>query len=236
MSNIIVTGAGSGIGYNTVLNLLKDETNTVIGISRTLKNLQKLETEAGSLPGKLAILSYDVTDYENDAVDVLLNKLGMDTVDVLINDAAALIQAPFTDHKAEDYRFMMEVNYIAPAMLIKRLLPRLKRSEAAHIVNVSSVAGVQGSSKYPGVTAYSGSKAAIISLTECLAQEYFEEGIRVNAVAFGAVQTRMLEENFPGFEAPVTADQAGKYLCDLALNGWQVYNGKVLPATVVTPY
>ena len=236
MSNIILTGAGSGIGFYTALNLLKKSANTVLGVSRTADNLEALRKEAAALPGKLHILSYDVTDYSYEALDAKLSEIGMDKLDVLINNAAGLVQKSFEDHDAEDYRDLMEVNYIAPAMLIRHMLPMLKRSGNAHVVNISSVAGFQGTSKYPGITAYAGSKAAIISLTECLAQEFIEDGIRVNAVAFGSVQTRMLEKNFPGVKAPVTAQQAGRFLSRLALEGHEVHNGKIIPATVMTPF
>ena len=97
--------------------------------------------------------------------------------------------------------------------------------------------GIQGSSKFPGLAAYSSSKGAVITLTELLAEEYKDKGPSFNALAFGAVQTEMLEEAFPGYQAPLSADQRWEihtYL-NFALTGHQFYNGKVLPVSAGTP-
>jgi NAD(P)-dependent dehydrogenase (short-subunit alcohol dehydrogenase family) len=95
--------------------------------------------------------------------------------------------------------------------------------------------GVQGSSKFAGLAAYSSSKGALITLTELLAEEFKETGPSFNALAFGAVQTEMLEEAFPGYIAPLSADQMGAYLLNFALTGHQFFNGKVLPVSSGTP-
>jgi NAD(P)-dependent dehydrogenase (short-subunit alcohol dehydrogenase family) len=95
--------------------------------------------------------------------------------------------------------------------------------------------GVQGSVKFPGLAAYSSSKAAIITFTELLAEEYKESGPSFNVLALGAVQTEMLAEAFPGFEAPVTAAEMGSYIANFALTGHQFYNGKLLQISNSTP-
>lgn len=95
--------------------------------------------------------------------------------------------------------------------------------------------GVQGSAKFPGLVAYSSSKGALITLTEVLAEEYKESGPSFNALALGAVQTEMLAEAFPGYQAPVSAKEMGKYIMDFALEGHQFYNGKVLQVSSSTP-
>ena len=105
----------------------------------------------------------------------------------------------------------------------------------AHIVNIGSMGGFQGSSKFPGLSAYSASKAALHTLTECLAQEFTEQGIKVNCLALGSAQTEMLEKAFPGYESPVMAFEMGKYIADFALTGHRFFNGKVLPVAVTTP-
>ncbi len=88
-----------------------------------------------------------------------------------------------------------------------------------HVVNISSMGGVQGSVKFPGLSAYSSSKGAIITLTELLAEEYKETGPSFNVLALGSVQTEMLEEAFPGFKAPLSATEMAQYIMDFSLNG-----------------
>ena len=95
--------------------------------------------------------------------------------------------------------------------------------------------GVQGSAKFSGLSAYSSSKGALIILTELLAEEFKESGPSFNALALGAVQTEMLEEVFPGYQAPLTAAQMADYIIDFAFKGNKFYNGKVLPISSSTP-
>jgi len=113
------------------------------------------------------------------------------------------------------------------------VLPFMNKS--GHVVTVSSMGGIQGSMKFPGLAAYSSSKGAVITLTELLAEEYKESGPQFNVLALGAVQTEMLEEAFPGFEAPVSAKEMAEYIKDFACNGNKYYNGKVLQVSSSTP-
>jgi len=95
--------------------------------------------------------------------------------------------------------------------------------------------GIQGSAKFAGLSAYSSSKGAVITLTEVLAEEYKEIGPSFNVLALGAVQTEMLEEAFPGYKAPLSAMEMAEYIGDFALNGSKYYNGKVLQVSNSTP-
>lgn len=95
--------------------------------------------------------------------------------------------------------------------------------------------GVQGSVKFPGLAAYSSSKAAVINLTELLAEEYKDSGISFNVLALGAVQTEMLEEAFPGYKASISAVEMANYIFDFSLNGQKYYNGKLLQVSNSTP-
>ena len=95
--------------------------------------------------------------------------------------------------------------------------------------------GVQGSMKFPGLAAYSSSKAAVITLTELWAEEFKETGPSFNVLALGAVQTEMLEEAFPGYKAPNTALEMASYIKDFALTGHKFYNGKLLQVSSSTP-
>jgi NAD(P)-dependent dehydrogenase (short-subunit alcohol dehydrogenase family) len=105
----------------------------------------------------------------------------------------------------------------------------------SHIVNIGSMGGFQGSVKFPGLAAYSSSKAALHTLSECLAFELADTGIKINCLALGSAQTEMLEAAFPGYQSPVMAFEMGKYVADFARTGHKFFNGKVLPVAVTTP-
>ena len=104
-----------------------------------------------------------------------------------------------------------------------------------HVVNIGSMGGVQGSVKFPGLSIYSASKAALATLTECLAAEYPDKNIYFNCLALGAVQTEMFDEAFPGYKAPLTADEAAEFITDFALNGYKYFNGKIIPVSLSIP-
>jgi NAD(P)-dependent dehydrogenase (short-subunit alcohol dehydrogenase family) len=154
-------------------------------------------------------------------------------VDVLINNSGYLVNKPFAKLKREDFQEAYDVNVFGAAAMTQTVLPFMKKD--GHVINISSMGGVQGSAKFPGLAAYSSSKGALITLTEVLAEEYKETGPTFNVLALGAVQTEMLEEAFPGYKAPLTAKEMGKYIMDFALKGNQFYNGKVLQVSNSTP-
>jgi NAD(P)-dependent dehydrogenase (short-subunit alcohol dehydrogenase family) len=95
--------------------------------------------------------------------------------------------------------------------------------------------GFQGSAKFPGLSFYSASKAALCCLTECLATELKDKSIKMNALALGSVQTEMLDKAFPGYKAPVKAEEIAEFITDFAINGHRYVNGKVLPVSLSTP-
>ena len=95
--------------------------------------------------------------------------------------------------------------------------------------------GIQGSLKFAGLSAYSSSKGAVITLSELLAEEYKERGISFNVLALGAVQTEMLAEAFPGYQANISATEMANYLFDFTLTGNKYFNGKVLQVTTSNP-
>ena len=117
--------------------------------------------------------------------------------------------------------------------MIRDLFPLFVKD--SHIVNISSMGGYQGSAKFPGLSVYSAAKGAVAVLSECLAEEFKEQGIKVNALAIGAVQTEMLSQAFPGYMAPLQPDEMAEFIMDFALNGHRFFNGKILPVSVSTP-
>ena len=156
-----------------------------------------------------------------------------ETVDVLINNAGKLVYKPFTEITSDEFESAYRVNVFGVVETIKLMLPFM--SKEGHIVNISSMGGIQGSVKFAGLSAYSSSKGALITLTELLAEEYKETGPSFNVLAIGAVQTEMLEEAFPGYEAPLSALEMAEYIYDFALTGNKFYNGKILQVSSSTP-
>ena len=154
-------------------------------------------------------------------------------VDIVIHNAGALLHKPLKETTVDDFQRIYQVNVFAVAELTRRLDPFFL--EGTHVVAISSMGGIQGSMKFAGLAAYSSSKGAVITLMELLAEEYKERGVSFNALALGAVQTEMLKEAFPDYEAPVTARDMATYISEFALKGHQLFNGKVLQVSNSTP-
>lgn len=222
MKTILITGAGKGIGLSTAL-LAATAGHRVIALSRTID----------ALKGITNISSYSVDLSEVDAIDRVVGILHGISIDVLINNAGLLTHTPMVDSSFELFEKIYRVNVFGLAELTRKLLPQI--NPEGHVVNISSMGGVQGSTKFPGLSIYSSSKGAVITLTELWAEEYKAQGPKFNCLALGAVQTQMLAEAFPGFEAPIDAENFAPYLLDFALHGHQYYNGKVLPVSSSTP-
>lgn len=232
--NIVVTGASSGLGFEIVLEFIRKTEHKVVAVSRNQEKLKRLLEIARGLNPECTLIPVSF-DLANDDIglleDFILKSLG--TVDVLINNAGQLINKPFMKTSEEELGQMLQVNVMSHFKLSKALVPFMLKG--GHIVNIGSMGGVQGSVKFPGLSAYSASKAALHVLTECMALELAEYNIKVNCLALGSVQTEMLEEAFPGYQSPVMAFEMGAYVADFALNASQFYNGKIIPLSVTTP-
>lgn len=232
--NIVITGASSGIGFETALEFALDSKNKVVCIARSADKLRKLlEIAKGINPDcTLLPVEFDLVNDDYAAlIPFLTERLG--AIDILINNAGNLINKPFTETTTADLAEMLESNVISHFKMIQHTLPLMH--SGSHIVNVGSMGGFQGSVKFVGLAAYSASKAALHTLSECLAYELAETGIKVNCLALGSAQTEMLEAAFPGYESPVLAFEMGKYIADFAKTGHKFFNGKVLPVAVTTP-
>lgn len=232
--NIVVTGASSGLGFEIVLEFIRKTEHKVVAVSRNQEKLKRLLEIARGLNPECTLIPVSF-DLANDDIglleDFILKSLG--TVDVLINNAGQLINKPFMKTSEEELGQMLQVNVMSHFKLSKALVPFMLKG--GHIVNIGSMGGVQGSVKFPGLSAYSASKAALHVLTECMALELAEYNIKVNCLALGSVQTEMLEEAFPGYQSPVMAFEMGAYVADFALNASKFYNGKIIPLSVTTP-
>lgn len=223
--NIIITGTSRGIGYELALQFA-NEGHQVLAISR--KTPQALIENPN-----ITCLSIDISNPDELLqVENFINQTWK-KVDILIHNAGSLLHKQFTQITSEEFQNIYKVNVFAVAELTKICIPFMEKG--SHVVTISSMGGIQGSMKFAGLSAYSSSKGAVITLSELLAEEYKEEGIAFNVLALGAVNTEMLQEAFPGYEAPLLAKEMADYIFNFALTGNKYYNGKVLQVSSTTP-
>ncbi|MDN3579673.1 SDR family oxidoreductase [Mucilaginibacter flavus] len=233
--NIIITGASSGVGFEAVIELILSGKHKVIALARSQDKLERLLEIAGGLNPdcQLYALKFDIVHDDYEGLLQFIEANFDNRTDILINNAGVLVNKPFTELLEADFVEMLQSNFIGHVRIIQALLPLIPAG--GHILNIGSMGGFQGSAKFPGLAAYSASKSALHTLTECLAQELVEQDIKVNCLALGSAQTEMLEKAFPGYQSPVLAFEMGKYIADFALTGHKFFNGKVLPVAVSTP-
>jgi NAD(P)-dependent dehydrogenase (short-subunit alcohol dehydrogenase family) len=225
LKNIIITGTSRGIGYEMALQFA-NAGHQVLAISRKTSQVL-MEHE------NITCLSIDISD-ENQLQQVsnFVSKTWK-KVDILIHNAGSLLHKNFTEISSQEFQNIYKVNVFAVAELTKICIPFM--GKGSHVVTISSMGGIQGSMKFAGLSAYSSSKGAVITLSELLAEEYKESGISFNVLALGAVNTEMLQEAFPGYEAPLSAKEMADYIFNFALTGNKFYNGKVLQVSASTP-
>lgn len=225
MKNIIVTGTSRGIGLELALQFAA-KGHHVLALSRSIPKTLLENENISCLSVDLAIESdlQKVTDFISSS---------WKQVDAVVHNAGSLLLKPFSETSQADFESVYKVNVFGVANLTRVVLPYLQKG--SHVVTISSMGGIQGSLKFPGLAAYSSSKGAVITLSELLAEEYKEQGIAFNVLALGAVQTEMLEEAFPGYQAPISAANMAQYIVDFTINGNQYYNGKVLEVSSTNP-
>lgn len=225
MKTIIITGTSRGIGAELVKQFAAEGHN-VIALSRNnnpeFENLPNVYYKSVDLSDDAAVTAF-ATELKNE----------FKNIDILIHNAGTIINKPFAEISSADFEYVYKVNVFGVAALNRAVLPLMP--QGSHVVTISSMGGVQGSSKFPGLAAYSSSKGAVITLSELLAEEYKEQGVAFNVLALGAVQTEMLSEAFPGYQAPINPEEMANYIKDFALNGNKYFNGKVLQVSSTTP-
>lgn len=223
--NIIVTGTSRGIGFELALQLANSG-HKVLALSRKTpqvlidhSNITCLATDLSKEDSYESIADFISSSWKH--------------VDVIIHNAGALLAKPFEETTTDDFERIYRVNVFAVAALTRTVLPFLR--PGSHVVTISSMGGIQGSVKFAGLSAYSSSKGAVITLSELLAEEYKEKGISFNVLALGSVQTEMLAEAFPGFTAPISASEMAGYIANFVMTGNKFFNGKVLQVASTTP-
>jgi NAD(P)-dependent dehydrogenase (short-subunit alcohol dehydrogenase family) len=228
--NIIINGGSRGIGKEVALYMSQDINNQIIVTGRDKKALNTVSASSSNIHAVEADLSnpFELSETYRDNILSYFNR-----VDILINMAGALVSKEFMKVEEQDARLMMETNFFGPASVIRIIKPLMPAG--SHIVNISSMGGYQGSVKFSGLSYYSSSKAAIACLSECLAEEFRIDGISVNCLALGSVQTEMLNEAFPGYKAPVEAIEIAPFISWFAVNCHKFMNGRIIPVAVNNP-
>lgn len=235
--NIIITGASQGVGYELVKYFCDTIDDVAIfAVARNLEKLEKLKQECFNRYNvAIHIISLDVSKADIASSFSKFLPTDINKVDILINNSAALINRSFQESTYDDALYLYKVNTLAPYFITQSVLPLLEKSPMAHVVNISSMGGFQGSSKFPGLSLYSSTKAALSNITECLAEELSQTNIKVNALALGSVNTSMLRDAFPDFTSPNSPDSMAQFIGDFAINCGAIFNGKVLPVSNSTP-
>lgn len=224
--NIIITGTSRGIGFELV-HLFANQGHNVLALSRNARPVSNLHFDNIS---SFAFDLHEADDYKK-VEQFIVNE--WKHVDILINNAGMLLNKPFAQTTIADFTNVYQTNVFGVAEMTRTVIPFMKKD--GHVITISSMGGIQGSVKFPGLAAYSSSKGAVITLTELLAEEYKETGPQFNVLALGAVKTEMLKEAFPDYNVPTTALQMATYIQEFSLNGNKYYNGKALQVSNSTP-
>jgi len=232
---VFITGVGSGIGLETCMHFLSKGHN-VIGLLRNKSQGKAIELKASEYQGDLQLVHADLaTDGFLNEIANRLNHWSISKIDVLINIAGTLNPEMIGEYALETIDSIMRINFTAPALIIQELLPMLKEGSNANIINITSMSGFQGSVRFPGLSIYGASKAALGSLSESLSVELQEFDISVNALAIGSVNTKMLKTAFPDYTAATQPKDMAEYIYSFSTHGYKFYNGKTLPIAITNP-
>ncbi len=225
---IIIVGASRGIGKELLTTFAQNENFDVHILTR---NISELASFSAFKNVNLSVFDLNSIHVKEDAEKLFSS---LKKIDILINNAGKLVNKPFLELSHQDILDCYQTNVIGVMETIQAALPKMLEI-GGHIVNISSVGGFQGSVKFAGLSAYSTSKAAVVSLTEMLAEEFKETKLKINCLCLGAVQTEMLEEAFPGYQAPLSAKEMAEFIADFSLHADRFMNGKIIPVSLSTP-
>lgn len=186
----VITGGGGGIGRATAQALAKEGTkialcggNNIEKLKKTADIIKECGAEVFILPGNLLDI-----DFLENCIDKIAEHFGQ--IDILINNAGLALNKPFEETTPEDFDTIMSINVRAPFILCQKVLPYLRKSDHAAIINISSVVGHKG---YVNQAAYAASKHAILGFSKSLANEVYTENIRVHTICPGGVYTDMVK-------------------------------------------
>ena len=236
--NVMITGASRGIGLELVRYFARQGNTAIYALSRNEAALMQLSAECEVFNNSSAvhplIMDLDRLINEPELITASFPK-EVFHLDILINNAGFLVNKPFLEIGQDEIGKIFQVNCVAPALLIRHLMPYMGLKGKTHVVNISSMGGFQGSKKFPGLSWYSTAKAALACLTECLSEEFFDSDVIFNCLALGSVQTEMLEEAFPGYKAPLKASEMAEFIGHFALTAHYYMRGKIVPVSLSNP-
>jgi short-subunit dehydrogenase len=234
--NIIITGASSGIGYQTTLQLAKELSktgeHTLVILARRVNDLLDLKRIIEKEYKNITVIA-EVFDIGKHDFTAIIKKHNLNNIDALLNNAATLIKKPFQEFTSEEIFETFNINVFGLMKITQATISILKKG--SHILNISSMAGFQGTQKFSGLSIYSASKGAVSIFTESLAEELKENQISVNGLALGSIQTAMLSKAYPNLNTAIKAEKISKYISDFLLEGHHFTNGKVLPLSLSIP-
>lgn len=186
---VVITGAGGGIGKATAIKLAEAGANLALLGGHNISKINQTAELARSLGARVFSLPGDLTDdnFLASCIDKIFDHFGQ--IDVLINNAGIAHNAPFEKTDVEVLDKIYRINVRTPFVLSQKVLPYLRLSDHAAIVNISSSLGHKG---YAGQSAYAASKHALRGMSKAIANELYTEGIRVHTVCPGGVYTDML--------------------------------------------
>jgi NAD(P)-dependent dehydrogenase (short-subunit alcohol dehydrogenase family) len=214
----IVTGGSSGVGRAAAEMLAMRGARVTI--------FARSASTSGPFRENLSAVDGDVSD------EAAIERLFAETesrfgdCDILINCAGMIDPKALIDTTPEAWDRMFAVNVRGTYLATRRALPSMIAKRAGAIVNVASISGVIGPEKFSGWVSYCASKAAVISMTEALAVEVKEFGVRVNSVSPGSVDTRMWAAASGGAPASMTADEVAEVICFLSSDRARAVNGQ----------
>ena len=227
---IVITGGSRGIGRELINYFSQKKRVKIIALSSNSENLSNLAKKKNI---HVIDVDFAIEDTIYEATEII--RTITSEVTILINNAAILINKSFEKISSKELEKIYRINLFSPYIFTQQLVPLMGKKEKSHVVNISSMGGFQGSSKFSGLSAYTSSKGALTILSECLAEELKEKNISVNCLCLGSVNTEMLKKAFPGYKATTSAKQMANFIGNFALNGHLTFNGKVLPVSASTP-
>lgn len=220
----IVTGAGRGVGRATA-RLFAREGARVVLFGRTLAHIEEAQREIAGQGGQALAIAGDVSCEED--VRSLFQKVrsAYGRVDILVNCAGIVVSRPFVDMDAETWDQVIAVNLRGTFLCCREAFRIMSEQKSGVIVNISSLSGVKGVEKFPGLSAYNVSKSGVAGLTEILAVEGKPYNIRVCAVSPGAVDTEMLRQAAPHLQAGATAEDMAEMLLFMVDDSGRLLSG-----------
>ena len=221
---VIITGASKGIGYS-VAKLFSLEGAHVILFARNRQHLENLAVEIIEKGGKANYYPGDVSD-END-VDNFFSyvKENYGKVDIVVNCAGVMINRSFHEMDSKTWDNVIDINLRGTFLFCLSSFKIMKKQMSGIIINISSLSGVKGVEKFPGLCAYNSSKYAIAGLSESLALEGRPFNIRVCTVSPGAVDTDMLQQSFSGLKSIMKPDDMAQLLLYISTDAGRFFNG-----------